>query len=302
MSFKVIKPGFVSSIQDYGRFGLAHIGLSQSGVADEHAFCWANFLLDNHFNDAVLEITFGGCELLALSDAIIVVTGADLDFKINGQSQHIWQLISVNSGDKLSWSTAKNGVRAYLAVQGGFQTESLFKSRSVNLRENIGALIQQGDELPCHFAKPIKLKKAIPAWFKPDYQHTLSLRLLPSYQFDQFDQQQRQTLLDQTYLIDRASDRTGCRLDGMPIENVPSTMISEGIAYGSVEITTAGLPIILLKDSPTMGGYPKIGSVFSLDLAKLAQRQANKKVRFELMDIAAAQQQRREFNRFFGIN
>ena len=199
----------------------------------------------------------------------------------------------------LSWSTPKTGVRAYLAVQDGFQTTEYFNSRSVNVREKVGTLIQNGDELLCEPVKPSDIGKTMPAWFKPDYKKSLILRLLPSYQFDKFSEQQQQTLFGQTYKIGKESDRTGCRLEGQSIENTPATMISEGIAYGSVEITTAGLPIILLKDAPTIGGYPKIGTVFSLDLANLAQRQSGCEVSFELIDIETAQQLRREFNQFF---
>lgn len=298
MSFKVIKPGFHSSIQDAGRFGFAHIGLSPSGVADEHAFCWGNYLLDNDFNDAVLEITFGACELIALSKISIAITGADLNFKLNDEPQENWQVLSVKQGDRLIWETPKSGVRAYLAVQGGFQTESFFNSRSVNVRENIGTMIKAGDELNCKPAESMSLNKTVPDCFKPDYQKTLSLRLLPGYQYDQFKQQQ-QILLNQTYVIDNASDRTGCRLKGKPIENIPSKMISEGIAYGSVEITTAGLPIILLKDRPTIGGYPKIGTVFSLDLSQLAQRHSGSNVRFKLFNVVDARKLRLQFDRFF---
>lgn len=125
MTFKVIKTGFHSSIQDRGRFGLAHHGLSQSGVADEHAYYWANHLLGNDSNDAVLEITFGGCELLSLIDTCIVVTGAELGFKINDKPQDNWQVLAINKGDTLTWSTPKNGVRAYLAVQDGFKPQNI---------------------------------------------------------------------------------------------------------------------------------------------------------------------------------
>jgi biotin-dependent carboxylase-like uncharacterized protein len=299
LSFKVIKAGFVSTIQDRGRFGVAHHGLSQSGVADEHAYYWANHLLGNKVNDAVLEITFGACELLALTDTAIVVSGADLGFKVNDKPYPNWQVLPVKKGDVLTWVTPKSGIRAYLAVQGGFQSLKHFNSRSVNLREKVGSLIQVNDELLSEASKPSDVGKTMPAWFKPNYQQDLTLRLLPSYQFEKFSKKQHQTLFGQAYKIGKASDRTGCRLEGEPIENTPATMISEGIAYGSVEITTAGLPIILLKDAPTIGGYPKIGTVFSLDLAKLAQRQAGNEVSFELINIEAAQQLRREFEQFF---
>ena len=301
MSFNVIKAGFLSLVEDYGRFGFAEYGLSQSGVADEHAYCWANHLLDNNFNDAALEITFGDCELKALNDISIAVTGADLDFKINDEIQPLWQIINVKSADILTWSTAKSGVRAYLAVKGGFQTAQLFNSRSVNLREQIGFKLENGDVLPYKSASVETAHQAMPSYFWPNYEQDLILRLLPTYQFEQFDQQQQDVFFNQCYTISSAYDRTGCRLEGRRIKESQPRMISEGISYGSVEITTEGFPIILLKDSPTIGGYPKIGTVFSLDLAKLAQRQSGSKVSFELMDIKTAQQKRRDFNTFFSI-
>jgi allophanate hydrolase subunit 2 len=113
---------------------------------------------------------------------------------------------------------------------------------------------------------------------------------------------QRELFFNQTYTISNANDRSGCRLNGTPIEFKKRKIISEGMSYGSVEIATDGLPIILLKDAPTIGGYLKIGTVFSLDLAKLAQKQTNAKVRFELMDIHQAQNQRIKFNQFFDID
>ena len=302
MSFEVIKPGYFSLLEDYGRFGLAQYGFSQSGGADEHAYCWANHLLDNNFNDAVLEITFGGCELKALADTSIVVTGADLDFRINGKLQPLWEVIPVYCDDKLIWSIRKGGLRAYLAVKGGFQSEVLFHSRSVNLRENIGLKVRAGDELQTKLTNAKTAHRFTPSQYVLDYNEVLTLRLLPTYQFDQFDDKQKDIFFNQVYTIAKESDRTGCRLDGQCIDNTQARMISEGICYGSVEITTEGLPIILLKDSPTIGGYPKMGTVFSLDLAKLAQRQSGSKVRFELTDIEDVQKKRRKFNTFFAIN
>lgn len=302
MSFKVIKFGFFSLIEDYGRFGFARYGLSQSGVADEHAYCWANHLLDNHFNDAVLEITFGSCELKALDVMSIAVTGADLDFRVNDLPQTLWKVINVQAGDTLTWSRAKSGIRSYLAVKGGFQSDPLFNSKSVNIRENIGSKLSDGDLLSCQATTKNRAPRVVPSEFIPDYEQNLTLRVLPSYQFDLFNEQQKTHFFNQCYSVSSASDRTGCRLEGPAMAGVQARMISEGICYGSVEITTEGLPIILLKDSPTMGGYPKIATAFSLDLAKLAQRQAGDTVKFELMDIESAQQQRHEFNTFFSIN
>jgi biotin-dependent carboxylase-like uncharacterized protein len=315
MSFEVIKSGFLSTIQDYGRLFYGSQGMSQSGVMDEHAYAWANYLLNNNFNDSVLEITFGGVELKALENMVICVTGADIDFKINQKSTVIWHNLQINKGDVLSWGMAKSGIRAYLAVKNGFKTAVLFSSRSVNLREHIGQKIIQGEILLCssyiystnsntnsNTKFNNSFNNSIAPKYIPNYDIDIILRILPSYQYDEFTNEQKALFFNQTYTISNANDRSGCRLNGTPIKFKKRKIISEGMSYGSVEIATDGLPIILLKDAPTIGGYLKIGTVFSLDLAKLAQKQPNAKVRFELMNIQQAQMQRVKFNQFFAID
>ena len=301
MSFKVIKSSFLSTVQDYGRLNHGEHGMSQSGVMDEHAYAWANHLLNNHFNDAVIEITFGGLQLEAQADTFIAVTGADLDFKINDETAQMWHGLQIHKGDVLSWGNPKIGVRAYLAVKGGLDTLVLFDSRSVNLREHIGAKLAEGDELSYKGFNETTYR-FIPPQYIPNYNQDITLRLLPTYQFNEFSINQRDLFFNQNYTVTNANDRTGCRLSGAPISIKKERMISEGISYGCVEIATDGLPIILLKDAPSIGGYPKIGTVFSLDLAKLAQRQPNTKLRFELMNIHEAQKQRKKFNEFFEIS
>lgn len=301
MSFKVIKPGFLTTVQDYGRLSHGAHGMSQSGVMDEHAYAWANHLLENHYRNAVLEITFGGVELEALDEMVVCICGADLDFKINNQLAPIWHNIQIKKGDKLNWSLPKHGIRTYLAVKGGFDAEILFGSRSVNLRENIGKKLNQLKLLKCK-SSCVQLDHFMSPKYIPNYEAELVLRLLPSYQYPEFSNTQRALFFNQNYRISNANDRTGCRLDGVPIALKKEVMISEAMSYGSVEIATDGLPIILLKDAPTIGGYLKIGTVFSLDLAKLAQKQPGAKVRFELMDIHQAQKERLKFNQFFEID
>ncbi len=300
MSFKVIKAGFLATVQDYGRLTHGAIGMSRSGAIDEHAYAWANYLLNNDFDAAVIEICFGSFEIESTVDTFVVVTGADLGFQINGKSVSAWHSIQIKKGDRLSWNMPKSGVRSYLAVKGGFLSELMFDSRSVNLRENIGVKIKSGDVLKCDESHE-NLERFISPSYIPNYTDNMVLRLLPSYQFNNFSVNQRDLFFNQNYTISNASDRVGCRLEGAPIALKKERMISEGMSYGSVEISTDGLPIILLKDAPTIGGYPKIGTVFSLDLAKLAQRQPGTKLRFELINISKAQQERQVFNQFFGI-
>ncbi|HIM58766.1 MAG TPA: biotin-dependent carboxyltransferase [Gammaproteobacteria bacterium] len=300
MSFKVIRSGFLSTVQDYGRLNHGEHGMSQSGVMDEHAYAWANHLLNNHFNDAVVEITFGGLVLEAQVATFIAVTGADLQFTINDQPAQMWRGLQIHKGDVLRWGNPRSGVRAYLAVKDGFDTAVLFDSRSVNLRENIGAKLVEGNTLPCK-AVDEATYRFIPPQYIPHYNQSIVLRILPAYQFNDFSVNQRDLFFNQDYTVTNANDRTGCRLSGAPIASSKERMISEGISYGCVEIATDGLPIILLKDTPSIGGYPKIGTVFTLDLAKLAQSQPNTKLRFKLIDMHQAQKQRKQFNQFFQI-
>lgn len=304
MSFRIIKPGFLATIQDTGRAGYAEQGLSQSGVADEQAYHWTNYLLGNHFNDAAVELTIGNVEWQALDDMEMVICGADMRFTIDENPIAMWQTALIKEGEVLRCQTSKKnaGLRAIIAVKGGFQSQPAFGSRSVNLREQIGQVIKADETLLTSSLVIQKtITRQIPDYFKPDYTQPLVLRLIPGYQYDDFTEQQIEILLNQHYLLNATSDRTGCRLHGQAIHNVPEKMISEGVTYGSVEITTDGQPIILLKDRPTIGGYPKIGTVMSLDLSQLAQRQAGTQIKFELMTLEQAQQQRREFNLFFGL-
>lgn len=305
MSFRIIKAGFLATLQDAGRYGYAESGLSQSGVADEQAYHWANHLLGNHFNDAAVEVTLGQCEWQALDDMEMVITGADLGFYIGYQRVPLWQTMLIKKGEVLKCQTAEqgSGIRSIVAVKAGFQSPLQFGSRSVNLREQIGDALQNGASL---MTQPLMVKavreKVIPYYFKPDYQQPLVLRLILGYQHEVFTKDQISVLLNQQYLINSASDRTGCRLHGQAMQHVSASMVSEGIAYGSIEITTDGQPIILLKDRPTIGGYPKLGAVFSLDLSKLAQRQAGQQVKFEIMTLEQAQIERKKFNQFFNIS
>ncbi len=301
MSFKVIKSSFLHTIQDYGRINHGEHGISQSGAMDEHAYCWSNYLLANHSNDAVIEITFGGLVLESQINTFVALTGAELDFKINDKPVQMWLGVQIHKGDILSLDNLKSGIRSYLAVKGGFDTPVLFDSRSVNLREHIGTELIAGDVIPCKKYSEIAYR-IMPKKYIPNYKQDIVLRLLPTYQFNDFDIKQRDLFFKQDYSITNISDRIGCRLNGTPIMSKKKQMISEGISYGSVEISTDGLPIILLKDAPSIGGYPKIGTVFTLDLAKLAQRQTNAKLRFELIDIPQAQKKRKKFNIFFKIN
>ncbi|MCB2426486.1 biotin-dependent carboxyltransferase family protein [Methylophaga pinxianii] len=302
---KVIKPGVLTLVQDLGRFAYQHIGLSPGGAADEHAFLWANRLLSNRPNSPALEICFGGLQLEAFAKTNIAITGAEMNATLNERPIKNWQTHTLNVGDKLKFAHATSGIRSYLAIQDGFQLQPSFGSVATVMREKMGGLdgdgspLKAGDFLPCTEHKP-KLTTHVPPLFIPDYQQPLILSVIPSEQTDQVDAAELEKLYHWTYRISPQSDRMGIRLEGEPIRPKLNGIISEGIAYGTIQLPPDGQPIILLKDRQTMGGYPKLGTLFVLDAFLLSQQQAHTEVRFTQMSLEEAQEKLRYFYRFFG--
>ncbi|ANG63749.1 allophanate hydrolase [Marinobacterium aestuarii] len=306
MAFEVIKPGFLTLLQDYGRYGMQHLGMASGGPLDEHAFLWANRLLENHYNCAALEITLGPVRLRALQPTQIAITGADFAARINQQPIEPWGSYWLEAGDELSFAAARSGMRAYLAVGGGFEAQLQHGSCATVMREGCGGLqgdgrrLEAGDRLEYRSA-PRKRPRQVPPRYVPDYSAPLCLRLLPCYQYDQFDAAQVRRFFSSDYQVSPHSDRMGYRLSGPAIHSRLDGIISEGIAYGAVQVPGDGQPIVLLRDRQTIGGYPKIGSVATLDAAQLAQRGPGAVIRFTPGDAWEVETERLAFNRFFCI-
>ncbi|EMR13300.1 allophanate hydrolase 2 subunit 2 [Methylophaga lonarensis MPL] len=304
--FKVLKPGMLTLVQDLGRFNYRHIGLSTGGAADEQAYLWANRLLDNRANSPALEICFGGLQLQALTDSQIAITGADMLVTRNNQPLANWQSHAIKSGDTLSFGYAKSGIRTYLAVKGGFQITPSFGSVATVIREKIGGLdgtgspLKAGDLISCQESKQ-DIRTRVPSMFVPDYQQPLIVSVIVNQHRHDFSPSEEQKLFHHTYRISAQSNSMGLRLQGEAIKPKVKGIISEGTAFGSIQIPPDGQPIILLKDRQTIGGYPVLGSVFSMDAFLLAQQQAMTELRFTTMTLAEAQRQMRRFYQFFGI-
>ncbi|AFI85525.1 biotin-dependent carboxyltransferase family protein [Methylophaga nitratireducenticrescens] len=303
---KVLKPGILTLVQDLGRFAYQHIGLSPGGAADEHAFLWANRLLNNPPNSPALEICFGGLQLEVLANTNIAITGAEMNATINDNPIENWQTHTLKVGDKLNFAHATSGIRSYLAIQNGFELQPSFGSVATVMREKIGGIdgygnpLKTNDFLPCSQHQP-KLTTRVPPLFIPDYQQPLILSVMSGNQTDEFDAAELGKLYNRIYRISPQSDRMGLRLEGEPIIPNVQGIISEGIAYGTIQLPPDGQPIILLKDRQTMGGYPKLGTLFVLDAFLLAQQQANTEIRFTQISLEEAQEKLRYFYRFFGV-
>lgn len=290
--FVVKSSGMLTLLQDLGRFGQANLGLTHGGPADKQAFLWANRLLQNSPNATALEVTIGGLKLEALVSTCVCVTGADMNFTINGQTKENWCSYKIQKGDVLQFGFATAGVKAYLAVAGGFCVDEQFGSASTVMREKIGGLC--GDALKVDDVLPTaeltdkttqKTKRYLSEVVQPTYSESITLRVVLGYQQESFARIEQMKFFTADYRVSKQWDRMGYRLEGQPIVSTQSSMLSEGIALGAIQIPPDGQPIILMNDRQTIGGYPKIGSVLSIDLAKLAQCGQGATVRFEQITI-----------------
>jgi len=296
MSFKVLSSGIFTTIQDQGRYGYNHLGVTHSGAMDEYAYLWGQKLLHQK-NVNALEVMVG-LKLETTSSTIISVTGANLNFKINGISQPIWQTHFIRRGDILSFDKRVSGQRAYLAVKGGFETEKKYGSYATTLKESIGSKLQRGDILNFK-AYPKIATHRVQENYIPEYEKPLTLRILLSYQESYFSQEEKEKFFNSNYEVTLQSDRMGFKLKGQTINPQKGGIISEAIAFGSVQVPKDGQPIILLKERQTIGGYPKMGTVLAVDCFKLAQVAMGEKVRFEPINIDKAQNIMKNFCRNF---
>jgi len=287
----VINPGVLSTIQDLGRFKQAHLGITTGGPADEAAYLWANRLLNNAKNSAVLELSFGGLKLISNSSTTIAIAGADAPLSINGQAKDNWQSYRVQPDDEIEIGFASNGCRIYLAVAGGFIIDKQFGSVSTVIREKIGGINGASikPEQQLKFAQTNKRTLyRLSNTHIPNYLKKIQIRVITGYQFPFFNRDQTINFFTNEYQVSSQSDRMGYRLTGPRIKSDISKLFSEGICKGAVQIPPDGQPIVLANDRQTIGGYPKIGSAFSLDLHKLMQCTQGSKVSFEPISIHCA--------------
>ena len=301
---RILSPGILTLLQDCGRYGYQHLGLTTGGAADEHAYLWANRLLDNCCDSQVLECCFGGLVVEAEQPVTIALTGADMQAQINHRRVANWATYQLQSGDQLQLGHARSGLRAYLAVKGGFQVSPTLGSVSTVMREKIGGLdgsgtpLQKGDCLPCLTSQQ-QYHRQVPELFIPDYAAPMIAGVIPTSK-KYFSDTERHEFFTHSWTISPQSNSMGIRLQGPAIKPRKSGIVSESTHFGAIQIPPDGQPIILLKDRQTMGGYPVIGSVFNLDAFLLAQKQPNNTIRFEPVGRREAQQNLVTFRRFFG--
>lgn len=294
--FKVLHGGIFSTIQDQGRFGYTHSGITHSGAMDQYAYRIGQKLLNNQNGNAIEVMV--GLKLEVQVATTIAITGADLNFKINGILYPIWQTYYVKEGDILSFDKRISGQRAYLTVEGRFNVPKEYESYSTTLKEGFGKKLQKEDILPYYEKQRADIKR-LKNELIPKYNSPLTLRFLPSYQNNYFSKEEQKKLFDNEYEITIESNRMGAKLKGEAILTEKTNIISEGIAFGSVQIPKDGQPILLLNERQTIGGYPKIGTVLEIDCYKFSQCAIGQKVRFEEVEIDLTREKVINFHQLF---
>lgn len=297
MKLTILSPGPLTTVQDSGRFGALGKGFSPGGAMDMDAMTVANLLVGNAPGVGVLEMTMLGITARFDCETVIALTGADMSTRLNDEPIARYASIAVHSGDILSMKAAKNGVRAYLSVAGGFDLPLVMGSVSTNLKCALGGFqgrkLKTGDELPLNQSgAPFLPRQVSPP---EDYPDCISLRVLLGPQDDAFTQKGIDTFLGCEYTVTDKADRMGIRLSGEIIESKNGVdILSDGIAAGSVQIPASGTPIIMMADRQTTGGYAKIATVISADLSRAAQARPGTRIRFVRVTEAEAIRLRRD--------
>lgn len=282
MTFRVIKSGPLTTIQDSGRYGYSHFGLTEAGPMDERSFAIANRLVGNPANTAALEIALGGLTLECQQNTTIAVTGAYCPLLINGKAVALWRTQRVKRGDTIELGFAALGVRAYLAIAGGIESTQWYDSQSVVVREDLGRALEPGDVLETGKDTQVA-EQQLRFADQPSLRRRATLHFVGGYQWQDIPEASRQTLLNETFTVSARNDRMGCQLDGPEIQTGIERIYSEGIAAGSIQVTGAGTPIILMRDRQTIGGYPKLGAITTQSQSVLAQLPQNSTIRFKLV-------------------
>ncbi|MEH6566618.1 MAG: biotin-dependent carboxyltransferase family protein [Halopseudomonas sp.] len=284
-----------AQLQDGGRFGVRHLGVTQGGALDWIAQHWANWLLGNPLDACVLEIPLGGLTLTAEADGWLALTGADLAATLDQQPLAPWQAFTIRRGQVLRFNTPQSGVRGYLAAAGGFQAPAVLGAVATVMREGLGGL--QGDGSALKVADQLSYDsrsvspRQMPVAAIPDYTAEVRLQLLLGAQGNQFSGASLFALFNQPWTLDQRADRMGMRLTGPALRYQGAPLISEGIPLGAVQVPPDGQPIVLLNDRQTIGGYPRLGALTPASLARLAQCAPGQRLRLQPISQQQARQE-----------
>lgn len=291
--WEVTSPGLLTTVQDQGRDGWRHLGVARAGAMDPHAADIANRVLGNEAGAAVLEMTVTGPALRVPRPTRIAITGAHTGATSNGRPVPSHRPVLIAAGE-LSFAALRGGMRAWLAVHGGFNVPLVMDSRSTDLRGGFGGFegraLRAGDCLEAaDFSgdSEVALPQSVGWWMSSDdpcLDTSHPIRYVAS------PHPASAALSASTWKVGAQSNRQGLRLQGEPIIDAGHAGVSEPVAVGSIQLPPDGQPIVLLADAQTVGGYARLGHVIAADLPRLAQAGAGTPLVFEQVDAKAARE------------
>lgn len=292
MTVRVTKPGLSTTVQDRGRFGFAHLGISPCGAADAVSLRIANLLVGNEEYAPALEMTLLGATLTFDEPAIVAISGANCECRLESQVVGTNSAIMVPAGAVLQCGSTIDGARCYLAIQGGLDVPVVMGSASTDIRGRFGGYqgrrLQGGDVLRIGHTIHPRAGKVRPGALD-GMRGPHSIRVTSGAQRDWFSDAAYAKFLAASYAVSEQSDRAGLRLNG---EAVPTReakqLLTDGIPLGAIQVTQDGQPIILFVDQQTTGGYPKIAGVIAADMHQVGQLRPRDEVRFVEVSIAEA--------------
>ena len=292
--FDIIRPGINSTFQDKGREHLYHIGIPFSGAMDNRNYLMANKLVGNKLDSAMIEFAYQGPHLKYSGEKINFAITGDVIFKIKKKNNEIegncYESYQIENGEEINIISTNKSVYGYLAFGSELDIKFQWKSCSVNTKANIGSndgkKLETGQRINL---KKINLNKDIK---KISYINTKieNIRVIKGTNFEYFSEEGKKIFYEKEFIVSKLSDRMGMRLEGPKIDNIVNTNIkSEGLIKGVIQVPADGNPIIMLSDHGTIGGYPKIGIVASVDYDRLVQMSPGSKIKFKEINLSDAE-------------
>ncbi len=290
----IIRPGINTTFQDKGRDHLYHIGIPFSGAMDNRNYLIANKLVNNNLDSAVIEFAYQGPHIKYSGEKINFAVTGDVIFSIKKKDTEIegkcYESYQIENGDEINIISTNKSVYGYLSLGGEFDLKFQWNSCSINTKANIGS----NDGKKLNLGQRINLKKinSNKDIKKTNYINTKieNIRVIKGTNFDYFSEEGKKIFYEKQFTVSKLSDRMGMRLEGPKIDNIVNTNIkSEGLIKGVIQVPADGNPIIMLSDHGTIGGYPKIGVVASVDYDRLVQMSPGSKIKFKEINLSDAE-------------
>lgn len=296
-ALEVLAPGIHTTVQDHGRIGYQDIGVPPSGPLDRISLNLANALVGNAPGTAALEMLLQGPTLKVMAESVrLALVGCSAGIEMRSGDAEIipaGRSVRLARGEVFRIGALRDSVCAYLAIEGGLDIPSVLGSASTYVRGAIGGFqgrrLQPGDVVPLKLAgADVRAEYALPSPF--DLALDQPIRVVPGPQVDYFTDDAVQTFLSSDYTVSPQADRMGYRLAGPALAHVKGhDIVSDGIVTGAIQVPGSGLPIVLMVDHQTIGGYPKIATVISADIPVVARRRPGRPIRFVTVDVNQAE-------------